>query len=326
MELYPTASPATSEESPTQKQARIRRERREAKIKAGGSSRLDKITSLSGRPAESAQPTIIAPALSDHPSSPNPNSNPDPDEVDISEHRPSDAHTLYSSQQPRARDAAAIEGDIRHLLRGSGSNVQDGMFGSSTAGQPQRAGGPEGEEDPMMRMLQQMMGASGMPSREKGDGGLPPGLAAMLGGGTGGQAGLQPVEQKSKANAYRWKVLHALLALALGIYITSVTTFSGARFLPGGPGAGGVDEVGVKFFWAFATAELILQSSRFFLERGQVSQEGFVGFLMGILPKPWKGWVALASRYSGIYTTIVQDAMVVVFVLGCVAWWKGAAE
>lgn len=46
-------SAATREESPTQKQARIRRERREAKIKAGGSSRLDKITSLSGRPAES---------------------------------------------------------------------------------------------------------------------------------------------------------------------------------------------------------------------------------------------------------------------------------
>ena len=39
-------------ESATQKQARLRRERREAKIKAGGSSRLDKITQLSGRPAE----------------------------------------------------------------------------------------------------------------------------------------------------------------------------------------------------------------------------------------------------------------------------------
>ena len=47
------ADPVTHEESSTQKQARIRRERREAKIKAGGSSRLDKITSLSGRPGES---------------------------------------------------------------------------------------------------------------------------------------------------------------------------------------------------------------------------------------------------------------------------------
>lgn len=210
--------------------------------------------------------------------------------------------------------------------------MQEGMFGSTTAGfpqgQPQRAGGPEGEEDPMIRMLQQMMGASGMPSREEGeDGGLPPALAAMLGGaGAEGGARVQPVEQKSNENANRWKILHALLALALGIYITSVTTFTGARFSPGGGGTAGIDEVGVKFFWVFATAELVLQSSRFFLERGQVMQEGFVGFLLGILPEPWKGWVALASRYSGIYTTIVQDAMVVVFVLGCVAWWKGAVE
>ena len=48
----PQSSGLDSSESPTQKQARLRRERREAKIKAGGSSRLDKITQLSGRPAE----------------------------------------------------------------------------------------------------------------------------------------------------------------------------------------------------------------------------------------------------------------------------------
>lgn len=204
--------------------------------------------------------------------------------------------------------------------------MQDGMSGSATdafpLGQPQRAGGPDGEKDLMMTMLQQMMEASGIPSREagqKGDIGLPPGLATMLGGGTG----MPPVEQKSNENAYRWKILHALLALALGIYITLATTFNGARFSQGGSD---IDEVGVKFFWAFATVELVLQSSRFFLERGHVSQEGLVGFLLRILPEPWRGWVALASRYSGIYTTIVQDAMVVVFVLGCVAWWKGAVE
>lgn len=43
-----------SDESPAQKQARLRRERRDAKIKAGGSARLDKITQLSGRPAEAS--------------------------------------------------------------------------------------------------------------------------------------------------------------------------------------------------------------------------------------------------------------------------------
>ncbi|KAL8969051.1 MAG: hypothetical protein Q9183_002182, partial [Haloplaca sp. 2 TL-2023] len=52
MEDPPPDSAPPSEESSTQKQARLRRERREAKIKAGGSTRLDKITQLSGRSAE----------------------------------------------------------------------------------------------------------------------------------------------------------------------------------------------------------------------------------------------------------------------------------
>ena len=47
-----------SDESPVQKQARLRRERREVKIKAGGSTRLDKITQLSGRSAEEGLRTI----------------------------------------------------------------------------------------------------------------------------------------------------------------------------------------------------------------------------------------------------------------------------
>lgn len=46
-----------SDESSAQRQARLRRERREAKIKAGGSARLDKITQLSGRSAEAGTNT-----------------------------------------------------------------------------------------------------------------------------------------------------------------------------------------------------------------------------------------------------------------------------
>lgn len=41
------ADSSIPEESPAQRAARLRRERREAKIKAGGASRLDRITGLS---------------------------------------------------------------------------------------------------------------------------------------------------------------------------------------------------------------------------------------------------------------------------------------
>ena len=44
-----TQTMSTPEESPAQKAARMRRERRDAKLKEGGAARLDKITSMSGR-------------------------------------------------------------------------------------------------------------------------------------------------------------------------------------------------------------------------------------------------------------------------------------
>ena len=55
----PESGAASGEETPTQRQARLRRERREAKIKEQGTSRLEKITKLSGRqqlPGRSASP------------------------------------------------------------------------------------------------------------------------------------------------------------------------------------------------------------------------------------------------------------------------------
>lgn len=55
---------SSAEESPAQRAARLRRERREAKIKGDGAARLDKITSLSGRtPASRMYHTIQPPPL-----------------------------------------------------------------------------------------------------------------------------------------------------------------------------------------------------------------------------------------------------------------------
>lgn len=48
---------ADTEETPAQRQARIRREKREAKINANAQDRLDKITRLSGRTPEASKST-----------------------------------------------------------------------------------------------------------------------------------------------------------------------------------------------------------------------------------------------------------------------------
>lgn len=226
--------------------------------------------------------------------------------------------------QPSNRGGSPTEADIRRLLR---SAPPQGP------GQQQT----EGQEDPIAQMLQHLMG--GISGAEEGEqhGGLPAGLAALLGGtgdGAGGP-GAAGQGQRGKAitmDAYFWKIIHAMLACALGVYIVAVTTFNGAQFFSHldtfeGRGRDGEREaVGKRLFWIFATAEVVLQSSRFFLEKGMTSTSGFLGMATQIMPEPWKSYVGLVSRYSGIWFTVVEDAMVVVFVLGLSVWWKGAVS
>lgn len=293
----------------------------------------------------------------------------DPEEVDISNHRHTSAANtprslpLRSSSSDGNRDIiASHEAELRRLLRGERppgggagggpNNMENLLFGPLEGGlSVGQEGGGDDDLNPM-KMLQQLMGGVGG-GGEGGGGklpaGLPPGMAAMLGGimppsasaGGGFAQGGELADDKKNNDGYLWKIVHAIFALGLGIYITAMTTFSGAKSssslpLSSSSSSGAttttadvhIDEVRGeevrRFFWAFATAELLLQSTRFFLEKGRVSRSGWVGVLIGVLPEPWKGYLALGTRYGGIYTTVVQDAMAVLFVLGCVAWWKGA--
>lgn len=181
----------------------------------------------------------------------------------------------------------------------------------------QGQGSSGGNEDPMMRMLQQMMG--GMSGGEGGAGGrgLPPELAAMFGGG---DVGGQP--QQPDKYGYLWRIIHGLFALSLGFYTLGSYQFNGSRISRLPLDSSQSSQAGI--FWIFTTVELILQSSRFFLEKGKVGQSGMLAMVANFLPMPWKGYVALISRYGSIYTRVVEDAMVIVFILGMMAWWQGA--
>ena len=199
--------------------------------------------------------------------------------------------------------------------------------GPGIPGHGEGGDGGGGNEDPMMRMLQQMMG--GMPGGGGGgmgdpNSGFPPALAAMLGGGGTGPENTASAQQEDSAYGYMWTVIHALFAFSLGIYATCVTPYNGSR-LARSTVAGITETLPVQFFWVFATAELVLQSTRYFLEKGKSVQRGILWTVSGFLPDPWRGYVGLVSRYSGIYTRLVEDAMAIVFVLGVVAWWHGVA-
>lgn len=195
------------------------------------------------------------------------------------------------------------------------------------SGPPQRPPEIDPTVDPMMQMMQQMM--AGMP----GGGGvgpngempeLPAFMQSMM---SGQQQAAQETAQPVSDTAYIWRIVHAIFALSLAAYVALTSTFTGskiARF----DTIHSQEVVNPNFFYIFATVETVLQSSRYFLEKGQLSGGGMLAKIAnsGMIPEPWVGYIRVVGRYMTIWSTLVGDAMAVVFVLGVIAWWKGTAE
>ena len=309
-----------ADESPAQRQARLRREKRNAKIQAEGSDRLAKIGQLQGRiiPAAAPPPGTgqYVRQLSMYPlthfvAPPGPTVDADdPAEVDISEH-----HWTPTSRSQQ-QNASQMQG-------------QPNLFGydaSGTDGSSDTAG------DPMMRMMQQMLGAGGMGGG--GPGGdpmagmddLPPFLKAMMNGQQ--QTQQEEAQAGPKTNsAYLWRIVHAVFALSLAFYIALTTTFNGSALSRSFDGRGQMSVQGPKLFYVFATAELVLQTSRYYVEKGHLTGTGWLATIAnsGFVPEPWAGYLRVVGRYAVIWRTIVGDAMTIVFVLGILAWWRGVA-
>jgi hypothetical protein len=232
---------------------------------------------------------------------------------------------------------------------------------------PPRAGTPSGmpapppglEDDPMMRMMMQMMGGGGGAGAEGGGGGNPfagmpgmggmgmPGMPGMGGMGMPGMGfpGQAAPAQLPNRSASLWRLLHALIALALGLYIALCTPFSGtkmSRDRAAAAAAGSAEEraflagedgkavVAKDFFWAFATAEAVLLGTRWFVERGRsrlggaAGGSGILGMAVGFLPAGIRRKVEIAMRYGEVFGTVKGDVLVCVFVLGAAAWVRGS--
>ena len=255
---------------------------------------------------------------------------PDPEEIDITNH----PYTSRSPPKKHSRQSTEVpaEADIRALLRSGAPQprVETGLGRSE-----------QQDDDPMMRLFQQLMGGVGGEPGTEGDGGLPPGLAAILNGRPGGmdEFGQQQQGASSPAvnrSSYIWKMLHTFYSMILGIYLVSHSSFvaSSARLTasqsaasPSASSVSGVvkaDQPAVNMFWIFATTELVLQGSRFYLDQGKNwGQGGWLQLIGGFLPEPWKGRARLVGQYSGIWDTLVEDGLVIVFMLGIMSWWKG---
>ncbi|KAF2202087.1 hypothetical protein GQ43DRAFT_471226 [Delitschia confertaspora ATCC 74209] len=205
-----------------------------------------------------------------------------------------------------------------------------------------------------MAMLQQMMGgAGGIPGMEGmggmpglggmpggpggpfpqgGEGSAPPGLAQLMQAMQ--QGGGQQLPPPSQSSAYLWRIVHSVFSLLLAVYIIVQTPFTGSKISrttsPVTPLQSSDDwtlespaETFKHFFYIFATFEVMMQTTRFFVERGQLQGGGMLSTIGQMLPEPWAGIVRTVGRYGVIWKTVVSDAMVVVFVLGLASWWRG---
>ncbi|KAK0634689.1 hypothetical protein B0T17DRAFT_649836 [Bombardia bombarda] len=211
-------------------QARLRKERREAKIKAGGASRLNRITGLGGGiqrdpvPQQSSTASTTTPTTTptstqsaqaaQAPRQQQNQAHADPEEVDISQHfyQPQTTARIPPSQrQPQQQPPSSSaldpmnmsEAQLRQMMLsfdgpapGAGAGAGPGGFGG-LGGMGMGMGGGAGagagagmEEDPMMQMMMQMLGGGG-PGAPGGAGGFP-GMGAFPGMGGAGGDGASP--------------------------------------------------------------------------------------------------------------------------------------
>ncbi|CEI69808.1 hypothetical protein FVEN_g7324 [Fusarium venenatum] len=331
-----TQSPEDTAAQRAAEQARLRKERREAKLKAGGSARLNKITGLGGRIPGEPEPTIATTTATDAPT-PAPAASAsvasstaqhaDPDEVDISEHYYETKRTATSrTSVPETLEPNMSEDQLRQMMlgfeRGNGSGTASPAPGGV-------------DEDPMMKMMSQLMAGAGLPA-----GSMPP-FPGMPGAVPGQGPPVPQTAVRSSASTNLWRLLHAIVALGLGFYIVLLIPFTGSKIereraalagtTPADPLIAAAEpemEMELEhrkklFFWTFATAETLLLTTRFFLDRRGSPPAGIVGTVMQFLPQPAKGYVEIVMRYGQIFTTVRSDMLACIFVLGAVAWFKG---
>ena len=295
-----TGSESTENETPNQRQARLRREKRQKKMEEQGEDRLARIKALNGGIAPPDEvlggPGPQVASVAD-----------DPDEVDISQNQsgfgtPS-KQNIDTNQNPLA--AAMLQMQQQEANK-------------------QQQGGEE-EEDPMVKMMQQVMGLMGGDPNDPNAKPLeiPPMMKAMLGGGQATAEDAPP----ATGSVYMWRIVHAIFAFILATYMALTSTFNGS--IMARSQSVYTEEAGYGFgrrlFLIFCTAELLLQSSRYFVEKGQLQGPGLFAKVAnsGIIPEPWAGYIRVIGRYVAIAKTIFADAMVIIFVFGVLAWWRG---
>ena len=300
-----TGSEVPEGETPNQKQARLRREKRQKKMAEEGEDRLARIKALNGGVAPPDE-VLGGPGTQNQQAATVAD---DPDEVDISQNASGYGTPSKPNVDPNQNPLAAA---MLQMRQQEAQNQQNGADGSA-------------EDDPMVKMMQQVVGLMGGnpqdPNAKSAE--IPPMMKAMMGGGQASKEDVPP----ATGSTFLWRIVHAIFGFILATYIALTSTFNGSKLARSQSVYS--EEVGYglgpRLFLIFCTAELLLQSSRYFAEKGQLQGNGMLAKVAnsGFVPEPWAGYVRIVGRYVGILQTIVADAMVIIFVFGMLAWWQG---
>jgi len=197
--------------------------------------------------------------------------------------------TTFNAATTDPNQVQAQEEYLRAMLRAQNAQPQQGQE----------------QEDPMMKMLSQMMG--GMSDDPNATGGLPfspddiakaTGLPSfvtnMMMGGS--KAPPTPAQQRSTLT---WKIIHVVFAIMAGTYL--LFTITGAQSTYGAsPPAPATFR---NPFLVFVTGELLVQGSKI-ASSGTIASRG-VEF-----------WIQ-------IFKDLSRDGAIVVFLMGLASWWNG---
>ena len=208
--------------------------------------------------------------------------------------QPAAAAPTFPSQPPlsNASDPSQIQAQeeyLRQILRA----------------QPQAENGTPQEqaEDPMAKMLQQLLGgmdpndpnAAEMPKLSPDDISKATGIPSWI---TNMVLGKPPETEQRKKQAFMWKIIHLVFAVLIGIYTVWTVTTSMATFGANPPTPPTLRNP----FLIFTVGELLVETTRLTL-RGMGSPKGI-------------------GAWYQIVKDVGRDGSIVIFLLGVSMWWN----
>ncbi|KAG0294127.1 hypothetical protein BGZ96_001749 [Linnemannia gamsii] len=216
-----------------------------------------------------------------------------------------DADPDDSLGAPATHNANASTSSPFGTMGGSGGQPNPFMMNDPFFSSPQ-------QQQALTRMMQEEAGNNNAAARQH-----------QTGFGAGTPPAFTVITPQVDLTARWWKLLHFVLSVLFGIGVVySEYRRQGdlGRFdalATDKPMPYGVYQVApMPVFWYFVTMELILQSTRMVLHGVTASPSSTLGTIAGFLPPPFSDMIRIFMRYRLIWSSMVNDLSVIVFIIG----------